>query len=123
MDTLSTKLDALAAFDATPAGSALKAYRDALQVTQFMPDTDPRCDEAWAVARSAERDLVAEIKVLQRSADRWHELGERAYHLAMCVFKGQTKADHTRAQHNAAVLANDIDHTKQQEHLEGAGNG
>ncbi len=66
--TLSDKLDALAAFDATPAGSALKAYRDALQVTQFMRDDDPRLDEAWKAVRLAERDLIKAIKDLQERA-------------------------------------------------------
>ncbi len=69
MDTLSDKLDALAAFDATPAGRALKAYRDALQVTQFMRDDDPRQAEAWHRVRCAERDLIKAIKALQETEE------------------------------------------------------
>ncbi len=55
----------MAAFDATPAGSALKAYRDALQVVVLMGDADPRLDEAWKAVRCAERDLIKAIKALQ----------------------------------------------------------
>jgi len=73
--TLSDKIAAIEAFDATPAGRALKAYRDALQVTQFMRDADPRMDEAWKAVRAAERDLIGAIKGLQcEAADLRHDV-------------------------------------------------
>lgn len=45
----------------------------------------------------------------------WRDLVERANHLAMSVFRMDTRADRERARHNAAVLANDIDHARQNE--------
>lgn len=51
----------------------------------------------------------------REEADVWRDLVERAHHLAICVFKGTSKADAERNRHNAAVLSNAIDHAKQNE--------
>lgn len=59
--------------------------------------------------------LLDEAEGLQARNAKLEDLVERARHLAACVFKGSTKADDERARHNAAVLANAIDHEQQSE--------
>ena len=56
--------------------------------------------------RKAWPSLLDEVEALRTKSEKWEDLVERARHLAACVFKGETKADHERARHNAAVLAN-----------------
>ncbi len=103
-------------FDSTPAGKALRWYRSVVKVAA-MSDI-----YRWSSVQEAERALINEIERLQRGLDVWRDLAERADNLALSVFRGETKADHDRARHNAAVLTNDISRARQNEHLEYARN-
>lgn len=62
------KIAELTAFEATPAGAALKKYRSAMQVA-VMADEDETPDwlrrKSWDDVRTADQELMAEIKRLQ----------------------------------------------------------
>lgn len=66
MTELESRIAELEAFEATPAGAALKKYRDKMQtaiLAEGVEDAVP--SEHWTEVRKADRVLIAEIKALQ----------------------------------------------------------